>query len=150
MPIHQIVPSPSTALQLGLASIQDVTKHISNLHDEYILQICPICDDKFEREYHLKKHLKQVHDGEMPSKEEKKLQCAKCEMRFKKKINLAHHFATFHIQNRGSLATPSFKKTATTSSFSSVKGNLSRGKKSIEDREIQFLYIHSLLSNTQF
>ena len=126
MPFHYIVPSPSTALQLGLASIQDVTKHISNLHDEYILQICPICDDTFEREYHLKKHLKQVHEGEMPTKDEKKLQCAKCDMKFKKKINLAHHFATFHIQNTGFIATPTFKTIDTTTNFPSVQGNLLR------------------------
>ena len=137
MLFHQIVPSPSTALQLGLASIQDVTKHISNLHDEYILQICPICDDKFEREYHLKKHLKQVHEGEMPAKDEKKLQCAKCDLKFKKKINLAHHFATFHVQNTGSLATPTFKTAATPTDFPSVQGNLLRviDNKTIKDRE---------------
>ena len=129
-----------------------MTKHISNLHDEYILQICPICDDTFEREYHLKKHLKRVHEGEMPAKDEKKLQCAKCDMKFKKKINLAHHFATYHIQNTGSLATPTFKTTATPTNFSSVQGNLlgGIGNKAIEDREIQFVYIFSLLSNTQF
>ena len=126
MPFHQIVPSPFTALQLGLASIQDVTKHISNLHDEYILQICPICDDTFEREYHLKKHMKRVHEGEMPAKDEKKLQCAKCDMKFKKKINLAHHFATFHIQNTGSLATPTFRTTDTPTNFSSIQGNFLR------------------------
>ena len=129
-----------------------MTKHISNLHDEYILQICPICDDTFEREYHLKKHLKRVHEGEMPAKDEKKLQCAKCDMKFKKKINLAHHFATYHIQNTGSLATPTFKTTASPTNFSSVQGNLlgGIGNKAIEDREIQFVYIFSLLSNTQF
>ena len=129
-----------------------MTKHISNLHDEYILQICPICDDTFEREYHLKKHLKRVHEGEMPAKDEKKLQCAKCDMKFKKKINLAHHFATYHIQNTGSLATPTFKTTASPTNFSSVQGNLLKGigNKTIEDREIQFVYIFSLLSNTQF
>ena len=129
-----------------------MTKHISNLHDEYILQICPICDDTFEREYHLKKHLKQVHEGEMPAKDEKKLQCAKCDMKFKKKINLAHHFATYHIQNTGSLATPTFRTTDTPTNFSSVQGNLLRSidKKTVRRWGIKFVYIFSLHSNTQF
>ena len=128
-----------------------MTKHISNLHDEYILQICPICDDTFEREYHLKKHLKRVHEGEMPAKDEKKLQCAKCDMKFKKKINLAHHFATYHIQNTGSLATPSFRTTDTPTDFSSVQGNLLRGigNKTIEDRELNlFTYFHTVFKTT--
>ena len=99
--------------QSGFVKKQDVTRHISLVHDEYVLPICPFCDSKFKKEWQLNKHMKQAHEEEKSTGNKKTLQCTKCDKKFKLKKKLAIHFGNFHIQKSipsihpwGSIATP--------------------------------------------
>ena len=99
--------------QSGFVKKQDVTRHISLVHDEYVLPICPFCDSKFKKEWQLNKHMKQAHEEVKSTGNKKTLQCTKCDKKFKLKKKLAIHFGNFHIQKSipsihpwGSIATP--------------------------------------------
>ena len=113
----------------GFVKKQDVTRHISLVHDEYILPFCPFCDSKFKKEWQLNKHMKQAHEEVKSTGNKKTLQCTKCDKKFKLKKKLAIHFGNFHIQKSipsihpwasMTIATPT---TTTPKFFSSIQVN---------------------------
>lgn len=62
--------------------------------------VCELCDSRFRRQEHLKRHYRCLHTQDKP------FECKKCDKKFSRSDNLAHHYAVIHCSGAVHLARP--------------------------------------------
>ena len=77
------------------SKMKDLTIHIRDYHDSHnrYKYVCSQCDRKFTKMYHLKNHVKVIHEGI-------RFPCDQCEYKAREPSNLRHHKLRHHDEDK--------------------------------------------------
>ena len=104
---------------------------------------CSLCDARYAKNFHLKRHIETVHEGLKPHK------CSICSKGFAELCNLKHHIATVHEGKRPHQCTICGKRFAKNNQLNMHVETVHEGKKPFACSECDVRYQTSKVESIQ-